>query len=292
MSEYLSEALIITKCNNLREIQDWLFWYVDVLGFDCVSLYDNESPVDVKSECDKYSNVTYYFHPGVPQQENTYLDHVNKKRRARWVFPVDDDEFLYLSEKYNHSVNTFLKAMEDRVECLGKISVQWVNLVPKEYLEFRDKDSSLLRTHTCISDIAMSHVVPWEGRPMRGYLKTFVRDGYWWSYGFHFGQRRRLCVHNPSSPNYRGRSLMEDGTMVTEGRIGFEYNPDCFLAHYSLRSEQEWQDKCQRATVSCKTATMKNNIRLFSRIYEHTEDFVSCTKLRDLYDMKKQNTTY
>ena len=295
MTNLLSEALIITKCQNIKEIQDWLFWYVNVLGFDIVSLYDNESPVDVKSECDKYPNVEYKFIRGFANQTNLYLMHVNKRRKAQWVFPVDDDEFLFLSDKYSHSVNTFLSEMMEKYEndcwCdqgMGKVSVQWVNLVPSEYTVNRDKTISLLETHTYIADKAMKYVIPWEGRSMVGYLKTFVRDKFQWSYGRRFGQKCTLTVHNPSSWTFDGKSVMENGKKTNGGMVKFDFNPNAFLAHYSLRSDKEWYEKCHRPVVSSPTATMASSERLFKRIYEHTEDFIPCTLVRDLYNEKRK----
>lgn len=123
---------------------------------------------------------------------------------------------------------------------------------------------------------------------MTGYLKTFVHDKFSWSYGFCPGQKRRCCVHNPSSPTYVGGSLLETGVHTKLGLLPFKFNPDAFIAHYSLRSDKEWYEKCHRPTVSCQTATMASSERLFKRIYEHTEDFIPCTLVRDLYNEKRK----
>ena len=89
-------------------------WYTKVVPFDHIVIYDNESFVDIKSVCEQYGDrVEYYRVDGFPERYKINTHHSNQRSRAKWTIPLDDDEFLYIGEQFDHSVNKFLTYMEE-----------------------------------------------------------------------------------------------------------------------------------------------------------------------------------
>ena len=98
--KYVTEVLLLTRSYHSDELECWLEWYINILGVDHISLFDNESTIDVQGIISKYKDkVSYRSISGWPNQHKLYSDYI-KESEAQWVIPLDDDEFLYIGNKY------------------------------------------------------------------------------------------------------------------------------------------------------------------------------------------------
>lgn len=106
---YNTELILITNSNNLKELLYWLYWHINVIGFEHVVLIDNSKENLIQPFISKFGNsITYIKKPGVISQCEIYNYYV-KNSKSKWVLPLDDDEYLYISDKFDHSINTFIK---------------------------------------------------------------------------------------------------------------------------------------------------------------------------------------
>ena len=102
----ISEVVLLTKSLYLQDFIEWINYYIK-LGFDHITVYDNESPVNIKSICKKYSNVTYNYVSGWPNQCELYLTHY-KLSKFSYVYFADDDEFLWINPDKYKNINEFI----------------------------------------------------------------------------------------------------------------------------------------------------------------------------------------
>lgn len=277
MKKYLSEALLVTKTYNLQDFKDWLFWYKDVIKFDIISVYDNESDEDIESECKKYPNrVRYYKVSGWPNQHQIYQNHVNGKSEAWWVFPVDDDEFLYISDKYNNSINDAIIELQDKMPDMYRLAVGWINLFPKEYI--KERKTGLIENATAYSHKACYH---WQYG--NTYLKTLVKTTRFHDYS------ALGSIHNPSINKPHEYSNLPSGEHMN--RIGRKtptsINEDLILFHYQFKSDFEWTMKCRQRKSAANRNFNKNHPDYFRRIYQNSNDFKETDKMVKLWRKNK-----
>ena len=70
--KFFTEVVLLTKSYNLQDFKDWMHWHLDIIGFQRCHVFDNESSVDIKSECQKYGNrVTLDILDGIKTLLNT-----------------------------------------------------------------------------------------------------------------------------------------------------------------------------------------------------------------------------
>lgn len=132
--QYLTEIVLLTKSYNLQDFKDWCHWHLNIIGFDHIHVFDNESSVDIKSICDTYGNkISYEKIIGWPNQYELYNRYINNESKAWWVLTIDDDEFLYVSDKYVHNINNVLLNISIDKKW-NKIAIGWRNLFPKKYM--------------------------------------------------------------------------------------------------------------------------------------------------------------
>ena len=53
-----SEVVLLIKTNYYYDTIEWIEYYKK-LGFDHITIYDNESPVDIESLIKQYNNISY-----------------------------------------------------------------------------------------------------------------------------------------------------------------------------------------------------------------------------------------
>lgn len=272
MKNYLTEVVLLTKSYNLQDFKDWMHWHLDVIGFDRCKIFDNESLVDIKSVCDKYGDrVSYELVKGWPDQYNLYDRYINNESQAWWVLPIDDDEYLYVSDKYKNNVNEFIKqwlnGMPNIYSGWFKICVGWRNMFPEKHIEKRQSEHRI-ENATAWSDRAS---MVWQAGNLP--VKTFVHTSrkYEWS------DRLSHSTHDPLvdgkySPGHTSNMKpVERSWQITPT----ESDSDLILYHYQFVSEEEWQYKCKNR----KSPGAKNFLKDFP------------TKYRDLYNYKSEIDT-
>jgi glycosyltransferase involved in cell wall biosynthesis len=99
---YLTACLIFK--DSAPYLDEWIRFHLKV-GFDDLYLYDNDSSDDGESVIRPFvtrRQVTLRKWPGIGQQRNVFQNCLDTYRRsARWIAFIDDDEFLFPTEKKN-----------------------------------------------------------------------------------------------------------------------------------------------------------------------------------------------
>lgn len=112
MKKYLSEILCITSNNNPNRFIDWLLWHACIIKFNHIIIIDNNSTYDIAQICNKINknynvNIDCIRVDSQISQMEIYTEYCNKSN-AYFFLPIDDDEFLYISEKYHYNINEYL----------------------------------------------------------------------------------------------------------------------------------------------------------------------------------------
>lgn len=106
---YNTELILITNSDNLNELLYWLSWHLNIIGFEHIVLIDNSKLNLISDYISKFGNmVTYIKKSGIVSQCEIYNQYI-KNSKSKWVLPLDDDEYLYISDKFDHNINTFIK---------------------------------------------------------------------------------------------------------------------------------------------------------------------------------------
>ena len=280
--KFFTEVVLLTKSYNLQDFKDWMHWHMDIIGFQRCHVFDNESSVDIKSECQKYGDrVTYELVNGWPNQYALYNRYINNESPAWWVLPIDDDEFLYVSDKYKNNINVALLALQKKYPDMVKLSMSWKNMFPLEFTKTRTK--SLIENAIGWSDKA-SEALFKEWRQDNRWIKTFANTMYQWYWGKPYNGG-----HNPSvqGSNERLVSFMADGTLV-ENCADSVYPPktniDMFVAHYQFKSDDEWRNKCTTRKSAANLSFNKNHPHVYSHLYQHTNCFNKDYRLVTLWN--------
>lgn len=287
---YLSEVYCVTKTRRLQDFQDWMTWYTKVIPFDHIVIYDNESFVDIKSVCEQYGGlVEYYRVDGFPERYKINTHHSNQRSRAKWTIPLDDDEFLYIGEQFDHSVNKFLTYMEETYPTCKKIAAMWINMISEHPVESRDDSTpALVETNLFHSRRAFNRATPYRARRMEGWIKCFVDASCGnWVYNIYNGHTYNQG-HNPTF--FEGTDVMAyfvNGEKSLQSCIPMRLPDDqAFVGHYSLRSRQEWLYKCSIPCSGVITQNLKSLSNLYDDVYKSDKLFEKLTVLKDLWTEK------
>lgn len=129
-----SEAVLLIKTNYYYDTIEWIEYYKK-LGFDHITIYDNESNIDFNEICKKYGDyITYELIVGFPDQLNLELKHYNNSKYD-YVFFVDNDEFLWLSPKYKN-INDYIEQKTTQFNC-NHIAIYWIKISANPMMENR-----------------------------------------------------------------------------------------------------------------------------------------------------------
>lgn len=262
---YLTEVVLLTKSYNLQDFKDWMHWHLDIIGFDCCHVFDNESSVDIKSVCDSYGDrVTYELVKGWPNQYALYNRYINNESPAWLVLPIDDDEFLYISDKYNNNVDDLMLSVFEEHKDWNKLCVGWRNLFPKEFTEERTNEHLVLNA-TGWSDQA-SMIWQVGNLPVKTFVKTTQK--YEWS---------DRIGHSTHDPLVNGKYAPGTTLYGIEVRNSWQVRPtpdnaDVILYHYQFRCNSEWKYKCaKRISAGCKSFN-KNKPELYKKLYDKSNE--------------------
>lgn len=107
--KYDTGILLITNTEDSENLKTWLKWHLDILEFDCIVIIDNDAKIDIKQIIKLYKNrVIYKKISGKISQYEIYNDFLNNNNLINWLLFIDDDEFLYISDKYNNKISNIL----------------------------------------------------------------------------------------------------------------------------------------------------------------------------------------
>lgn len=112
--KYNTGILLITNTRDAENFKLWLFWHLEILNFDCVIIIDNDAKIDIKEISKPYKDrVIYNKISGKIAQYKIYNDFLNNNDLIDWVLFIDDDEFLYISDKFNNKIKNVLDLYKD-----------------------------------------------------------------------------------------------------------------------------------------------------------------------------------
>ena len=280
--KFFTEVVLLTKSYNLQDFKDWLHWHMDIIGFQRCHVFDNESSVDIKTECQKYGErVTYELVKGWPNQYALYNRYINTESPAWWVFPIDDDEFLYVSDIYRNNINLAMFRLREKYPDMVKLSMSWKNMFPLEYTKTRS--TSLIENATGWSDKA-SEALFNKWRQDNRWVKTIVNTMYPWFWGKPFNGG-----HNPSlaDTNEKLDSYMCDGSILKDCSDFIKppkSNLDLFVAHFQFKSDDEWQMKCSHRISAANKSFNKNHPEVYKELYAYQDLFKTDARLLSLWN--------
>lgn len=283
----LTEVVLLTKSYNLQDFKDWMKWHLEIIKFDHVHIFDNESSVDIKSVCDSYGDkASYEFIEGWPNQYALYNRYINNESPAWWVLPIDDDEFLYVSEKYKHNVNTMILTLQEKWPDMMKLSVRWRNMFPLEFTEVRTK--SLIENATGWSNEACESLHDMWRQDNR-YIKTFSKMTCKYHWGIHCDRKIDNSGHNPVAIDkpFDIVPYMCNGSKLSYKQASVNVynteNDDVFLAHYQFKSNSEWKMKCTSRKSAASKTFDKNKPLVYEKLYDFKNKFKSCNYMIKLF---------
>lgn len=283
-----AEIILITKARHAVELEVWLRWYLNILGFDKVILYDNESPIDVKKICNKFNNVEYNFLNGFVNQSKLYdmrlkLEKFDDDINDKWIAFLDDDEFLYIGEKYNHNIKELIQAVKNKYNC-KKVCFPIFNFYSKEFFEKRNGNIPLINTHTYYSENLPRSFTCKLGILRNTIVKCVIDAKYDWKFIKNNGSP---CFRNPViDENIPELAFSERGESIQNAFLqSYKINTDCFVAHYQFRSEEEWNYKCRLGRIKTKSNYLNKPdiLDLYRTLYSYIDTFKHCTLIKDTY---------
>ena len=259
---YLTEVVLLTKSYNLQDFKDWLHWHLDIVGFNHAHIFDNESSVDIKTVCEEYGDrVSYELIKGWPDQYNLYNRYINNESKAWWVLPIDDDEFLYVSDKYENNINTFLYTntfIKDNN--IHKLCIGWRNLFPSYFTEKRLNNNIILNA-TGWSNEACS--IWQDGNEP---VKTIVWLGQKYEWADKPGLHK---THNPFTVGKDEKSFTLNGEEILrcKQQNATKGTEDLIIYHYQYKSNEEWINKCKTRKSPGSKYFKKDYPDIFKKLY-------------------------
>lgn len=268
VKKYFSEIVIITNCKNSAYINEWLFWHLNIIHFDHIVLVDNTNDGCLKTTAEKFNNVYYIHKSGVLKQTEIYNHYVNNSD-AEWVLPIDDDEFLYVSDKYNNNINLYINHLLTKCK-MYKYSFCWhmmfsktlyeknpSNNIVKNYPYFFTGNESPLHyvsfnSSKTIVNTQIKHYYCNENKPVGNItLNNLNNNDNHYTYAIKRDYTTYNTIggiHNPisKSNNIFYYSYNEETNNIhIDGYNNYKLslNADCYLAHFKYRSLEDWNSK-------------------------------------------------
>jgi len=127
--KYNTDAMLITKYLNEADLKEWIEHHLDC-GFDHIQVFDNDSDYNVKAICDQYDKVDYEKVSGVIRQYEIYNNYI-KKSQAKWIMPIDDDEYLIFSSEFRN-IYEAICYYENKFPHMNMLAVRWKHMFPKK----------------------------------------------------------------------------------------------------------------------------------------------------------------
>ena len=258
---FFTEVVLLTKSYNLQDFKDWLHWHMDIIGFQRCHVFDNESSVDIKSVCDGYGDrVTYELVKGWPNQYALYNRYINNESPAWWVLPIDDDEFLYVSDKYKHNVNRFMLDNAKKHPDWCKICVGWRNMFPEKFTEERTNPHMVLNATGWSNEASAI----WQNG--NAPIKTFVNTIYQYEWADKDNQHR---THNPFviGNDQPGYTVSGEPILSCKQAGDTKGTEDIILYHYQFKCNSEWKMKCAKRGSPGAKWFKKNFPEKYSELY-------------------------
>ena len=308
--KYFTELLLITNNININTINEWIDWHLDIIKVDHIVFIDNTENSIYKDILKNNRKINYISSPGILKQSEIYTTYVNMSD-SEWVFPIDDDEYIYVSDRFNNSLNNYIEYLTE-TNNMYKYSINWHMMFSENIIE--GKNNSYI--NTCKYAYLQSYLPDDCATMFKTIVNTKIKHLYinndtnniidldfkeidandtWDKYC----ENVRLgSVHNPIS-KYDNKFVHTYNPETNKNIIGFFNNgqldikADCFIAHYKHNSFYNWKYKINnfKFTDICPRSFFTNNYRL-NKYYEIYETIKNKVLLQDnLYLLYKKYKT-
>lgn len=245
-------SIVCIAKNEGSYIKEWVDYHL-LQGVDCIYLYDNESPDNMRQILEPYiasGRVVYTLFPGKARQLDAYNDAIHRfKHKTKYMAFIDCDEFL-VPENPNATLIDVIESIMRRSWHCGGIAVNWrmygssgfdekpEGFVIENFL-YRGKGDS--KGSDCIKTIA---------NPRR--IKEYRH------------------VHYPTY--YRGfYSVNEAGERVNGWSNPCNETKLIRINHYFTKSKQEWIERRSRGKADTFDDADK---RTLDELYQHDHNEV------------------
>lgn len=303
--KYYTELILITNSTNINDINVWLSWHINIVKFEHVILIENNNSSYLKQCTDKFNGIVdYYLIPGILSQSELYTKYVNNSN-AQWVLPIDDDEYLYISDKFDNNINTYIKYLNQKVNSY-KYSFNW-HMMFSKYPTY-DRNEPIIKHNTELFIAPIDPMVECINL-CKTIVNTDIPHLYVSDNNNHINieYNVKICpetnyirmnkydstgtVHNPISiiNNNLVLTYNEETNQYYGGLFNnymLDINANAYLYHYKYRTKQEWETKCQKFKyVDLSTTHVNTNYK--NDIFEKVFNFISNKTITDkkLYNM-------
>jgi len=219
-----SDLVLCTKSYNEQDTLDWIQHYT-TFNFDKITIFNNESPIDIHSLLKPYK-CDIIDVPGYLDYYNL-LDNYCKKSDAFWVFPIDDDEFLYLNETPTN-INDFICNYEE----FSGLSVNWQCL---------SAHNTLTRPVPSAIDYCLYGQEPIVSKEQLSSINTHIKC-------FVQPSRVRNYVAQPHIPALTAGHIVDYDKVITRDVANEKWNNKILLYHYYIKSKEDWDKKMKRGS--------------------------------------------
>jgi len=218
---------IMTNIKDELDLQEWICYYIYILKFDYIFIYDNGSENSVHDLVNKYfqgikEKIYVIYFPG-PQIKPKARLHYNKNylHLSGWTLFIDGDEYLCLKE--HEDIHEFIN--QDIFIGVEQISINWLFMGTNGLLKI-DKSKLVIEKFT--------EIIPCKVQ--NSFYKVLVRN-------------KSIIKDNYTCPHY----LITKNNYITDvlknkvplncfNKSEIVYNTIIF--HYHYKSKEEWEYKC------------------------------------------------
>lgn len=132
--KYKTEAMLLTKYMSSDDLEYWLDWHLNKIGFEHIHVFSNDLPYNAKIICDKFNDrVDFENVTGVPRQYKLYDRYLAIQSKAEWVMPIDDDEFLVFDETMFNSIAEVINYYDQKLPNMEMLAIRWLHLFPEKF---------------------------------------------------------------------------------------------------------------------------------------------------------------
>lgn len=247
--KYETEAMLLTRYLTAPDLRNWLSWHITRCGFDRVHVFDNESEYDVKSICEEFGNrVTYELIEGHPRQYKLYDCYVNWRSNAKWIMPIDDDEYLDIGD-FERVIDA-IGYYERKFDHLGMLAVRWKHLFPKDFI--RERDCPVMEYCTEENPKLATKFMRLGDRTVKCIVKRYGEIHYeeTWENGAGGHVPLHSCYYGAMLPD--GRTVtgcgVDKDTAIDDERIR--------LLHFRYSGEADWKRRHSAGSPTVSDAFM------------------------------------
>ena len=217
---------IMTNIKDELDLQEWICYYIYILKFDYIFIYDNGSENSVHDLVNKYfqdikEKIYVIYFPGRQIKPKARL-HYNKNylHLSDWTLFIDGDEYLCL--KGHEDIHEFIN--QDIFIGVEQIAFNWL-LVGSEKKLYREENKLLIERFTNCLDHNRNNLIKVLVKNISIIKNNYIHPHYLITKNNTivdiFGNKIKLCQWNNFIPEYNS-----------------------FILHYHFKSKEEWIYKC------------------------------------------------